>query len=366
VKSNRILEIDILRVIAILVIVVCHIFPVIPSLTNNNIVSDIEYWLSNIGTGALSLFFLLSGYSLMIRKPQFDTISDLKSFFVKRIVRIYPLYWVSLLIWAIIPYWGYIDYPRLTPFQQLLNIMGFGFQELWFVGAILLFYLLFPILIFFANKLGGSFQYSILVVALIISIILLSIFLILPSIRAIISMIFVYYWFFVLGIILGRGTSISRIKSFTIGKVIFLSGIGLVFIYVIRRMSIPFLDPVEQLIPDWIQGQIVRGLFGIIGISIAIQLTNSTKGYFIGPLYRIVRRVGPRTYSIFLFHPYILLAIAVLANALDSSLVPVLVIIIGIPLSIFIPPYIQDAVDYGMSRFANRLHQLRGVEKEGV
>jgi peptidoglycan/LPS O-acetylase OafA/YrhL len=91
-----------------------------------------------------------------------------------------------------------------------------------------------------------------------------------------------------------------------------------------------FLEPLKELIIIW--------PVGAIGISLAIQFTNSFKRYFTGSIYRFIERTALSTYSIYLFHPYFIFIAGLMASGLSSVLVLFLVIIIGIPLAILIPP----------------------------
>ena len=55
----------------------------------------------SLGTTALSWFFILSGFIITYSYPDFDSFSDLKRFYVHRFVRIYPVYFLAVLVSAI-------------------------------------------------------------------------------------------------------------------------------------------------------------------------------------------------------------------------------------------------------------------------
>lgn len=343
-KSNRVIEVDILRVIAILGIVAGHIQFHVPGFENSNIVGMIELPISVCG---LSLFFFLSGYSLMIKKPEFNRFNDWKSYSIKRMTRIYPLYWLALSVTFIIQPGTYSEF---TVLQLLMNISGlqilFPDPIVWFVSAILLFYFLFPFFIFFAKKIARPYTVSIFLVTLVIFIVLVVARIALISID---DRVFIYYWFFVVGIVLGKGTSISSIKASARINVLLFLGIGLLIGYLyIRSMTTAFPEPMEQLTSS-VSRLAAMFVIGVIGVLLAIQFTNSFKRYFTGCAYHLIERIAPSTYSIYLFHSYFLSIAALLATELSPVLVLFSVIIIGIPLAILIPPYIQDAVGYAVS-----------------
>ena len=339
VKSNRLIEIDALRVIAIIAIVVSHIHGIIPIFQDSSTIMMIELIISVCG---LSLFFFLSGYSLMIKKPEFNDFDDLKFYLARRFLRIYPLYWVYLLVTFIVYPIDIVNWTTIS--QQLINISGlqmflapqFSEPTTWFVGAIIIFYLLFPVIIFFARKITRTRTVSILMVSL-------TIFIALIAIRTIFNLIdfrvIIYFWFFVAGIISqAGGFDIPSIKASTVIKVVSLSGVGGLLFALILNMHIAFLNPVNQFIGIW--------LVGTMSIALAIQFTNSFRKYFTVWICRFIKRIAPSTYVIFLFHVYLLNIAALIVSGFDPSLAPVIAVIIGIPLAFFIPPYIGDAVDY--------------------
>ena len=55
----------------------------------------------SLGTTALSWFFILSGFIITYSYPDFDSFSDLKRFYVHRFIRIYPVYFLAVLVSAI-------------------------------------------------------------------------------------------------------------------------------------------------------------------------------------------------------------------------------------------------------------------------
>ena len=55
----------------------------------------------SLGTTALSWFFILSGFIITYSYPDFDSFSDLKRYYVHRFVRIYPVYFLAVLVSAI-------------------------------------------------------------------------------------------------------------------------------------------------------------------------------------------------------------------------------------------------------------------------
>ena len=95
----------------------------------------------------VAIFFLLSGYGIFIsfkkRATDTDEVFSFKSivtFYISRFARIFPLFWIALVIEALIA----------NSFQPtLLSFLGFeAGRHYWFVSSILQCYLLTPFLIF--------------------------------------------------------------------------------------------------------------------------------------------------------------------------------------------------------------------------
>ena len=155
----RVLYLDFIRAVAICMVIISHFnhhakeFIVFDSAIFWNNSSGIDQdFLGHIG---VSLFIILSGASLMLStKEGFDA----KTFYKKRFLSIYPLFWVAyattyltlLLIHKTLP----VDAPPLTFLLTILGFDGFflyvspNFYLLgeWFLGLIIIMYIIFPIL----------------------------------------------------------------------------------------------------------------------------------------------------------------------------------------------------------------------------
>jgi exopolysaccharide production protein ExoZ len=122
-----------------------------------------EDFMGRVGVYGVSIFYVLSGLTLY--KVYFNTLSHNPSgwgaFYLKRILRIYPLMIVTILLSA----WIMLDF-QCSAAQMILNLTGlFGFVSwdtgiatgIWSIGNELCFYALFPILVYSAHKGRGWF-----------------------------------------------------------------------------------------------------------------------------------------------------------------------------------------------------------------
>jgi len=151
-SAARIVEIDVLRVLAIAAILVCHLpeyllgVPGLPSL-----------WASRPYAGilGLGLFTFVSGYAIDVSQARRDYRQSAAEFAKRRILRIFPLYVPAVLCFVVLFHglgvWHHWTFAPLAPTigiqlvgaQVLLSPWYQPILTLWFVGAILIYYALY-------------------------------------------------------------------------------------------------------------------------------------------------------------------------------------------------------------------------------
>lgn len=158
-RLKRLFYLDWIRALATLSIVLTHynalyIYLNIPRLENTILtVYPFGIYLGNLG---VSLFFIISGAALMYT---YDENFDGKIFFKKRILSIYPMWWIAYILAA--SYW-FLTYRTVNPngaepWKLILTLIGFdqyfayltptfGIIGEWFLGCIILMYFAFPVL----------------------------------------------------------------------------------------------------------------------------------------------------------------------------------------------------------------------------
>jgi peptidoglycan/LPS O-acetylase OafA/YrhL len=149
--KSRIIGLDVIRALAIILVLIWHWFPE---------GSNINYFFN--GKLGVNLFFVLSGYLIskgLIESANQKTISQLKSFYFKRFLRIFPIYYLVLIILLLINY-SYIKDVQFWYWFYGVNVL----QEIdlkvvpytihfWSLSVEEQFYLLWPILfLFFVKK----------------------------------------------------------------------------------------------------------------------------------------------------------------------------------------------------------------------
>ena len=192
-KKDRLLIFDILRICSVFLIVAGHLAWGYTYLGESiaHIVSFLftggTFWFvfqTHLGMIAVYILIFVSGAVLEYNYQSVTNFSDTMRFYIKRILRIYPAYWMSLFLGiAIAP--GLLNEPFSYLFLQFIGIQTITGDLLhnpinpmgWFIGVIICLYLLFPFLSMAIKK----HPYVSLLVVTIISFILRLIFIYFPN-----------------------------------------------------------------------------------------------------------------------------------------------------------------------------------------
>lgn len=153
-----------LRFIAAFSVLLAHI-ELLKSLHGFSNVNDLAFYKNTNGHIGVILFFVLSGFLitflLLKEESEHKTIS-LKNFYIRRILRIWPLYFLMVLIsysvylifgsnFAEGGWWGYFSiFPNVS---KALGYYYDGVVHLWSIGVEEQFYLIWPILLLITRKL---------------------------------------------------------------------------------------------------------------------------------------------------------------------------------------------------------------------
>lgn len=151
-NEGRLDALDYLRGLAALGIMIYHltswIFGSLPS----------DSFLGRVGTYGVSIFYVLSGITLHhVYFAQMESLRDVGQFFIRRVFRIFPLLW---LVTAVAIMLASTRPDSITIFLNLTGLFGFVAWDayistgVWSIGNELVFYALFPILVFSAKRKG--------------------------------------------------------------------------------------------------------------------------------------------------------------------------------------------------------------------
>lgn len=153
-KGSTIEGIQYLRGIAAMMVVFHHV---------RHVFGDVSGWTTFGGTG-VDIFFVISGFIMAYMTPlssyeMSDRLSDVRRFWLKRLVRIVPLYWIALPLSVVVFKIGLTD-PRLI--NDFLFLPRFNAQfptEIWpalipgwSINYEMFFYLIFGLSILFGSR----------------------------------------------------------------------------------------------------------------------------------------------------------------------------------------------------------------------
>lgn len=178
-KKERLFYLDFVRAIAAVAIILTH-FNAAYLFMNNPMPekSVITVSVSNIyiGNWGVSLFFIISGAALMY---VYDEKCELKKFFQKRFLAIYPMFWIAYSCAFL--YLFYVNKgvnngaPKINMILTILGLDGYLAENIptfyilgeWFLGAIIIMYLIFPLLRMLINKFPVALAIGIIVLYII-------------------------------------------------------------------------------------------------------------------------------------------------------------------------------------------------------
>lgn len=149
ISQSRIIGLDILRVLLAILVFVFH----------SNMHFGCDYGIFNhfarMGAIAMTGFFMLSGYALSYSYPQvISDINRVKSFMIKRIISLFPLYYIVSVLFIVIYNKESVESLLLLFPIELLGLQS-CFSSLflvshnggtWFISCMMLCYLIFPFL----------------------------------------------------------------------------------------------------------------------------------------------------------------------------------------------------------------------------
>ena len=163
IQKPRILFFDILRIICVTLIVYTHYkffwFNNVEGIDLNSLLfqnGSLYIYPKSIALVAVSGMIFVSGAVLEYNYKSINNFLEYKLFILKRFFRLYPIYWISLILGALLllrldagqVYSGFTII--LSMIKNPLVILGIGDNGInlmgWFIGTIFMLYLLFPLL----------------------------------------------------------------------------------------------------------------------------------------------------------------------------------------------------------------------------
>ena len=150
-EKIRIKNLDTFRAIAAIVVMIGHI----ELFRQNNLGTSVFNYVPS-GHTAVMMFFVISGFLISFlltkEKQKFGTVS-VKDFYVRRVLRIFPLYYLVLVLSSL--FFSTVPEGRVIAFAATLlpnvsHAIGCGWSvspQIWSIGVENLFYIVFPLLV---------------------------------------------------------------------------------------------------------------------------------------------------------------------------------------------------------------------------
>lgn len=165
-KKQRNINLDILRGIAVTLVIFRHIS--LPERTN--ILYDTIHYLQKIGWVGVDLFFVLSGYlvsGLIVNELNKEGHFNIKRFLIRRALKIYPPFYLLILVTVTYNFFYKHKFVGLTPFLAecfyIQNYITGLWNHTWTLAVEEHFYLILPLL-FFAFKPKEKSYYKLLII----------------------------------------------------------------------------------------------------------------------------------------------------------------------------------------------------------
>lgn len=162
-KKKKLFYLDFIRVISMIMIVTYHFYA---HFTENNITGIKLFSNHKWGMIGVTMFFMISGASLIYN---YGEKINIKEYFKKRFLGIYPMFWIAYTLVFIYIFYGLKGFMWNLPSYRLIislfamdgylspYIQTFYLIGEWFLGCIVLIYIIFPILRILINKIPKTF-----------------------------------------------------------------------------------------------------------------------------------------------------------------------------------------------------------------
>lgn len=301
-NNQKNITIQLFRIIACIMVLLTHMRSVVPMDAISNYI--------DFGGFGVGVFFIISGY-LAYNSADLAN-GRVLNYYKKRALRILPLFYVVILIWAVLRSFVFVDMPKDPAGLYWLNYVLLIFKSypnsviewsnvgaVWTIASFIYFYLFMPLFYKYINSFTKALMAEILFIGINIAYYLFSI-----------------KWFEPLSdlCIFGLGILIYFAKKETQESKFTLFGCLLLIIWIIN------LSDVKHML--------------FISIIMAIILMNSnitdTSIERVKGLNKLLNVLDKYSFEIYLSHPIILYLVSSLGIAGNSNLLKAFIIIVGI------------------------------------
>jgi peptidoglycan/LPS O-acetylase OafA/YrhL len=334
-KGNHLIELDILRASAACLIVICHLqyYTKLGSYQ-----STLEFASGFIALSGLSLFFFVSGFVIEKNYRKITLSDELYLFYKKRIFRLYPLFIIALIAWSI-----HAHLIKGSPLNDIIykfaismvTFLGIDGSYGWFVGVILIYYFIFPLI---------TIQECVPRILFLSLIILIPFAVLHYWLNLIWANFFIFYSTFIFGIIVSKYNIPTKYRVRILLFFLIISIIGLIFYF-----HSPLLK--RSLILPWISAAISP-----FGALLAYLMAREYYRIIPANCLVILLNISFCSYAIYLFHGVILSLISINLIRINVSgmYYNILLLSIGMPTIFFICNALQRCEQSLINKIENK------------
>jgi len=172
--TQRNQSLDLLRGVAILLVVLVHCQE-----ESTGVIPGLSWFAKSYGGLGVQLFFIVSGYTMMLTFGGKVDLAAARSFYLRRFFRIAPLFWIAIVFYLLVTRGRGItnfapggvsidDVLRTFFFLQWTSVTAYNsvVPGGWSIAVEMQFYLLFPLLIYlFRRRNGATLGYALIALA---------------------------------------------------------------------------------------------------------------------------------------------------------------------------------------------------------
>lgn len=158
-------SLDLLRGLAILLVIAAHC-----GLATTSVVPRIAEAAGDYGQFGVQLFFIVSGYTMMLTYGGRLDATAARAFYIRRAFRIVPLFWIAIMVYLLVTKGrGFREWAPdgIGPVDVLLTVLFLHWSSVtafnsvvpggWSIAVEMQFYVLFPLIIYLFRRNGGPF-----------------------------------------------------------------------------------------------------------------------------------------------------------------------------------------------------------------
>jgi peptidoglycan/LPS O-acetylase OafA/YrhL len=367
-KQKRLLELDMLRALAIIMIVIAHTVYYVTTPLLYGVISDLFFYLVLFG---LSLFFFVSGFVLYYSHDGIETTADMVAFWKKRVIRIYPLYWLALVSSLVLETYhietNLVDVSfsgmliQLSGLQSLLAPRFINpIFTIWFVGVILIFYLIYPLIVYPSRDAAHLLLTSF---AMLLPFVVMRLAFDIIDFR-----FFMYYGIFVAGILTSKYGAMYKFspqpRFLCLGSVSLIALLALIRVHILQQAAteaaIGWLfnglfsyNPSE--LPLLLSLMILLNIIALLFVYVAFIAARLYRPSINRALLSLLLVIAYATYAIFLFNRQVFDCVDVLVQHLHLGMVQadVALILLAYPLLLGFAYFVQRGENNIVIRIRN-------------